>query len=135
MVTCFSAPSGIYLYDATGTSNGYYSPSTSPRGCHVLANGDILFTGGTQIRKIEIASGNSIVLFNGSAAHSFRWIDLYTPPAPCAADVDGNGQVNGADLAAVLAAWGTANAAADVNGSGTVDAADLAVVLAAWGSC
>jgi hypothetical protein len=49
--------------------------------------------------------------------------------------VDGSGTVDGADLAAVLAAWGSADPAADVNDSGTVDASDLAVILAAWGAC
>jgi predicted dienelactone hydrolase len=53
----------------------------------------------------------------------------------CGGDVDGDGQVSGTDLAAVLSAWGTSNAAADINGSGTVDAEDLAALLSAWGSC
>jgi len=53
--------------------------------------------------------------------------------APNPADVNGDGQVNGTDLAAVLSAWGTNDAAADINDSGTVDALDLAAVLASWG--
>ncbi|MSR40387.1 MAG: 1,4-alpha-glucan branching protein [Phycisphaerales bacterium] len=55
------------------------------------------------------------------------------PPVGNPADVDGNGTVDAADLAALLNAWGTANAAADVNDSGSVDATDLALVLGAWG--
>jgi hypothetical protein len=39
--------------------------------------------------------------------------------------------VNGADLATLLGAWGTAGPG-DINGSGTVDAADLAALLSAW---
>jgi hypothetical protein len=35
----------------------------------------------------------------------------------------------------VLAAWGTANAAADLNGDGTVNGADLGELLSAWGTC
>ncbi|MEY3142632.1 MAG: hypothetical protein RLY21_1125 [Planctomycetota bacterium] len=135
LVSGFTDPSGLYLYSDTGLSNGYYAPATSPRGCHPLPNGDILFTGGTQIRKIDIASGNSVILYNGNSSHSFRFIDVYTPPAPCAADVNGSGTVDASDLAVVLAAWGTANATADIDGSGLVDASDLAVVLAAWGPC
>ncbi len=47
-------------------------------------------------------------------------------------DANGDGIVNGADLAAVLAGWGTNNPAADVNDDGIVDGVDLAVVLADW---
>jgi len=52
---------------------------------------------------------------------------------PCAAaDLNCDGAVNGADLAILLGAWGTAGPG-DVNGDGTVNGADLAVVLGAWG--
>lgn len=47
-------------------------------------------------------------------------------------DVDGNGIVNGADLAALLGAWGTIGSDFDLTGDCVVDAADLAVVLGAW---
>ena len=59
-------------------------------------------------------------------------------PCACDADVTGNGNVDAADLAAVLSAWGgapTGKANADVNGDGNVDAADLAAVLSSWGPC
>lgn len=135
IVSGFSDPSGIHIFTANGTSNGWYGAGTSPRGCHMLPNGDILFTAGTQIRKIDIASGASVTLFEGGSSSSFRFIDLYTAPAPCAADVNGSGTVDAADLAVVLAAWGSADPVADVDDSGTVDASDLAVILAAWGPC
>lgn len=48
------------------------------------------------------------------------------------ADIDGNGAVDGADLAAVLSAFGTVFPAADIDQSGFVDGADLAAVLAGW---
>ena len=53
----------------------------------------------------------------------------------CPADIDGDGVVNGLDLAVVLAAWGSSHPVADFNGDGQVDGQDLAVILAAWGSC
>ena len=59
-------------------------------------------------------------------------------PCACDADVTGNGNVDAADLAAVLSAWGgapTGKANADVNGDGNVDAADLAALLSSWGPC
>jgi hypothetical protein len=52
---------------------------------------------------------------------------------PCAADLDASGAVDGADLAALLGAWGTP--AGDIDGNGSSDAADLAALLGAWGSC
>lgn len=48
------------------------------------------------------------------------------------ADIDGNGLVNGADLAEVLTAFGTASSAADIDHSGLVDGLDLAAILAGW---
>ena len=54
-----------------------------------------------------------------------------TPPHP--ADLNGDGHVDGADLATVLAAFGTSNPIGDVDGNGFVDGADLAAVLAAFG--
>ena len=50
---------------------------------------------------------------------------------PEPADFNGDGMVNGADLAVILSAFGTENAA-DLTGDGYVDGADLAMVLAAW---
>ena len=51
----------------------------------------------------------------------------------CLADFNGDGEVNGADLAAVLGGWG--GNSADLNEDGLADGADLAMVLASWGSC
>jgi hypothetical protein len=51
-------------------------------------------------------------------------------------DADGNGVVNAADLAQVLATWGACNpdnpCTTDFNGDGVVDEADLAQLLANW---
>ena len=60
---------------------------------------------------------------------------LYSIDTDCPADLDGNGAVDGADLAIVLGAWGSSDATADVIGDPLVDGADLAAILAAWGSC
>jgi hypothetical protein len=57
---------------------------------------------------------------------------------PCPGDITGNGTVNGTDLAAILAAWGTDGQSkfdCDVDNSGVVDGGDLAFVLAGWGAC
>jgi mono/diheme cytochrome c family protein len=62
--------------------------------------------------------------------------DPLSQPSPCRADIAGaDGVVDGADLAAVLNAWGSAGGAADLDCSGTVDGQDLAEVLNGWGPC
>jgi hypothetical protein len=56
----------------------------------------------------------------------------------CPGDITGNGTVNGLDLAAILAAWGTDGQGkfdCDVDNDGIVNGADLATVLSAWGPC
>lgn len=53
--------------------------------------------------------------------------------APCeAADFDGDGAIDGADFAMLLAEWGQAGGIFDLDGSGSVDAPDLALFFAAW---
>lgn len=54
-------------------------------------------------------------------------------PSSVPGDLDGDGAVGGADLAALLAAWGSPGAT-DLTGDGTTDGSDLAVLLAAWGT-
>lgn len=53
---------------------------------------------------------------------------------PCAADLNGDGVVDGTDLGVLLAAWGTGGVA-DLDGSGSVDGVDLGAMLGAWGGC
>lgn len=70
----------------------------------------------------------------------FYQIDLigveFTPSNACPADLDGDGDVDAADLAELLSSWGPCvGCPADFDGDGDVDAADLADLLAAWGAC
>lgn len=53
---------------------------------------------------------------------------------PCAADIDGSGVIDSADLATLLGEWGGPGSA-DINGDGEVNSADLANMLGAWGPC
>jgi formylglycine-generating enzyme required for sulfatase activity len=55
--------------------------------------------------------------------------------AQCPGDLNGSGVVDGADLGALLTAWGTQGGSADVTGDGIVDGADLGVLLVKWGPC
>ena len=64
-----------------------------------------------------------------------RGVWMYMPaPEPCPADLNSDGAVGPADLAALLNSWGSSGAA-DLNGNGTVDAPDLSAMLSAWGDC
>jgi hypothetical protein len=67
-----------------------------------------------------------------SAIYTIATIEL-SSASSCPADVTGDGFVDGADLAALLGAWGTSTN--DLNGDGIVDGADLAALLTGWGAC
>ncbi len=55
---------------------------------------------------------------------------------PCPADLNGDGDINAADLAQLLASWGPCiQCPAELTGDGVVDAADLAELLSVWGAC
>jgi formylglycine-generating enzyme required for sulfatase activity len=48
-------------------------------------------------------------------------------------DIVLDGIVDGADLGALLVAWGTSTSGSDLNGDGIVDGADLGILLGHWG--
>jgi len=60
--------------------------------------------------------------------HGTVFVSLVEP-----ADLNGDGIVDGADLGALLGAWGSTDPSADLNGDGIVDGADLGSLLGAWG--
>jgi len=64
-------------------------------------------------------------------------VEIIPPTAPaCPADLNNDGQVNGADLGLLLGAWGPCSGcAADLNADGQVNGADLGLLLGAWGAC
>ena len=53
----------------------------------------------------------------------------------CLGDLDGDGEVGGADLGTLLNLWGTSDPAGDLDGNGSVNGADLAAMLQSWGPC
>jgi hypothetical protein len=64
--------------------------------------------------------------------------DTIPDTCQCLADLFFDHQVNGADLGALLAFWGSVNPGfpqADMNRDGKVDGADLGHLLASWGPC
>jgi hypothetical protein len=84
--------------------------------------------------------GPSGVLYQGTK-RGLLSVTAVTPP-PCLpscvdADFVRDHVVDGADLATLLAQWGTANGAtvADLNGDGAVNGADLGILIGFWGAC
>jgi len=80
------------------------------------------------------------VLVEEAAEPKFPPVDDHPTPPPflraCPGDVDSSFATDGADLAIVLAEWGSVSVTmADINDDGIVDANDLAIVLADWGVC
>lgn len=60
----------------------------------------------------------------------------YTPFSPvCLGDFDGNGVVDGVDLATLLGGWGGDLDVFDLNGDDVIDGFDVAVLLGNWGKC
>jgi len=60
----------------------------------------------------------------------------YTPFAPvCLGDFDGNGLINGSDLAVLLGNWGGDLKKFDLNGDDEIDGNDVAILLGNWGDC
>jgi hypothetical protein len=61
--------------------------------------------------------------------------DDYDRAARAFGDFDSSGSINGADLAALLAAWGpcTGPCEADLDTDGSVSGSDLAILLSRWG--
>ncbi|MCP3902431.1 MAG: hypothetical protein GY715_02250 [Planctomycetes bacterium] len=56
--------------------------------------------------------------------------------ADCPEDLNGNGQVDFADILAVIAVWGPCpGCPEDLNGNGDADFADILAIIAAWGPC
>jgi hypothetical protein len=54
-------------------------------------------------------------------------------PAPCPADLDGNGEVDINDLLVVVGAWGTAEG--DITGDGATSIEDVLAVIDGFGAC
>ena len=86
----------------------------------------------------DLVSGTTYYILAGSFSATVNVtsnlvIDGPPQSLPCPGDYNGDGFRDGADLAALLSAWGTAGG--DINGDGATDGADLSTLLSGWGTC
>lgn len=115
-----------------------------PRDAHDMFDLDDLLASGETI-ELAILHGGIVAegqgLYSSPPTYASNMMFRVTigPKRGCDADFDGDGRVNGADLAVMLTAWGEvpvwAIQPADLNGDGTVSAADLGDLLGEWGEC
>ena len=86
----------------------------------------------------DLVSGTTYYILAGSFSATVNVTSnlvIDGPPQglPCPGDYNGDGFRDGADLATLLSAWGTAGG--DINGDGATDGADLSTLLSGWGTC
>jgi len=122
---------GLRVIAKSGDTNFTGTPCnqlTLIGGTGVSGNG--INTGLNSAGQLVLRAGDSVNSINTIAK-----IDLGS--TPCPADLNGDGVVNGADLAALLGAWGpcVGSCPADLTGDGAVGGDDLGVMLGAWGNC
>jgi hypothetical protein len=98
----FSAPAGIYRYDANGVQISYLQ-TVGPRGVHPLPNGEYLFSAGINLWAVDSESGVIRSVHSGQSSDSFRFITPWRIPGGCPADLNGTGAIDGLDLAILLA--------------------------------
>ncbi|MBL9121962.1 MAG: hypothetical protein JNL80_18795 [Phycisphaerae bacterium] len=85
-----------------------------------------------RIKSVRIST--AVVLYGDSQYVDGVLFAAKQVTSPCPADLNGDGEVSGADLGVLLGGWGSPGAT-DLDGSGSTGGADLAILLGAWGPC
>ena len=106
-------------------------------GSAFTAMGTGLSGSGPKVRAITrstVAGGALVVAgdFDGAGSDTADDIARWTLCDGAGPDLTGDGDIDGADLASLLAAWNAGPGPADFNNDGDVDGSDLAALLAAW---
>jgi hypothetical protein len=117
--TYYQLPTGAHSAVVT-----VYYQTTSKEYIEFLRDANVTNTTGIDAYNAWVNSGKSAPVAMDSASIAL------TPANP--ADINGDGVVNGNDLAILLSNWG-GSGAGDIDGSGTVNGSDLAILLSSWG--
>ncbi|MCP3902821.1 MAG: hypothetical protein GY715_04220 [Planctomycetes bacterium] len=148
-VTCAAAscpqPTGACCFEATGGCLDFTdSDCTTAAGSWQGPGTSCASTPCEQVGACCLAAGGCLPLNEtdcGQIPNSTFAGGGTTCPGACAPacpeDLNGNNQVDFADILAIIAAWGPCGAPCpqDLNGNNQVDFADILAVIAAWGPC
>ena len=116
--TYFAIPTGA----ASATVTVYYQTTTREY-IEFLRDANVTNSTGLDAYNAWVGAGKSAPVAMDSAAIAL------TPAVP--GDINGDGSVNGSDLALLLGNWG-GSGTGDINGDGTVNGGDLAILLGNW---
>ena len=111
----------VSLVDNFNNAPGKTAEVVYARGLTVKPGATLLTNG------IKIVTRNALI--QGTVDDIANICVVIDTPDP---DMNGDGHVNGIDLAFILAYWGTSTPIADLNDDGIVGAVDLALVLNGW---
>ena len=111
----------VSLVDAFNNAPGKDAEVVYARGLTVQPGATLLTNG------IKVVTRNALI--QGTVDDPANICVVPDVPDP---DVNGDGFVNGIDLAFILTYWGTSAPIADLNDDGTVGGADMAIVLNGW---
>lgn len=110
---------------------------SSAHGAAFGPDGNLYVTsfGNDRVLRYDGTTGAFIDTFLAASAGANGPIDIrFVGPDGPAADLDGDGDVDGADLGLLLGSWGPCGGCpADLDGDGDVDGADLGLLLGSWG--
>jgi subtilisin family serine protease len=148
LLDCLAPGSAILTTDRTGTAgyavgdyttiNGTSFSSPFAAGIAALMRSRNPSITPDEITSILFSTARDMGLSGYDTSTGWGLLDAFAAvsatPRPCLGDLDGNGDVDGGDLATLLASWG-GQGSGDIDGSGTVDGLDIATLLGAWGPC
>ena len=132
LVAGFSAPLGLYRYDASGQqTSARTNLITSPRGVVRLGNGMILYAGGTRVMRYDPVTQTEETVVNETGT-SFRFIEQSSAAPPQRGDVNRDGRIDVGDLFTLIFAFGPCPGPAclsDLNEDEVVNFPDFRILL------